>query len=96
MTSREPPVPKWMRFGFLKPGESSQARVAPSAPPQALTLANFEANFCSEEEKAKFEHSYAKYKIRDIHTIKMVDFVEVKFKYLARFEEFGWMSYLTT
>ena len=26
----------------------------------------------------------------------MVDFVESKFKYLVHFEEFGWMSYLTT
>ena len=26
----------------------------------------------------------------------MADFVEAKFAYLARFEEFKWMSYLTT
>ena len=26
----------------------------------------------------------------------MVDFVEAKFKYLKCFENFGWMSYLTT
>ena len=26
----------------------------------------------------------------------MANFVEAKFQYLDRFEEFGWMSYLTT
>ena len=44
----------------------------------------------------KIKCLYAKRKILDIHTIKMEDFVEAKFKYLARFEQFRWMSYLTT
>ena len=56
----------------------------------------FWGNFRSQEEQAKFEWSYAKCKIRDICTIKMTDFVKAKFKYLVRFKEFGWMSYLTT
>ena len=43
----------------------------------------------------RYERSCAKHKIRDIHTIKLVDFVEAKFKYLATFEEFGWITYLT-
>ena len=64
--------------------------------PQAQALATFEAYFCSEEEQAKFEFSYAKCKIGDIHTVKMADFVKAKFKYLAHFKQFGWMSYLTT
>ena len=100
MSSRRPPASKRKNFELLKLGKWSQARLPPhaplQAPPQAPTTTNFKATFHNEEEKAKFECSYAKREIQDICTIKMVDFVEAKFKYWSRFKEFGWMPYLTT
>ena len=63
---------------------------------QALPLAIFDDNFRNNEERAKYKRSYVKRKIWDIRTIKMIDFKKAKFKYLTRFEKFGWMSYLTT
>ena len=56
----------------------------------------FDDNFYTHEERIRYERFYAKRKIQDIHTIKMADFVEAKFKYLMRFEKFKWMPYLTT
>ena len=70
-------------------------RVPPQKPKQAPLSSTFDFNFRTYEEQARYNHSYAKHKIRKICIIKMANFVEAKFKYLATFEEFGWMPYLT-
>ena len=44
---------------------------------------------------SRYERSFVKCKIIDICTIKTMNFVEAKFKYLATFDRFGWMPYLT-
>ena len=62
---------------------------------QAPASTTFKANFCTVEEQARYKRSIMKRKIKYIHTIKMANFFEAKFKYLGTFEEFGWMPYLT-
>ena len=86
-------APKRTRSRILKKGSFSRARAPsqapPRAPPQPATSTNFEANFCNEGDKAKFECSYAKRKIQEIRTIKIADFVEAKFKYLECLRSLG-------
>ena len=89
-------MPKQMRFKYLKWGGSSRAMEPPhmllhvpqSTPQQALPSTTFEAIFRTIEEWARYERSFTRSKIWEICMIKIADFVEAKFKYLATFEWF--------
>ena len=95
-------APKQMKFKLFRWGDWFRSRVPPQVPSSAQSQTppqpstSFEVNFRNEEDKAKFECFYAKRKVKEIWIIKLVDFVDAKFKYLTWFEKFEGMSYLTT